>query len=110
MLEFVPFMAIVVVVVLGWAAWNARRGVPNPDLDDLEPLPDADAAYRGCLEDKGVTPPRGLAVFRQPSGGLVIVGPDRLDAATQAALAECDRELAPRFTRDEGSPPSEPGW
>lgn len=102
-------MAIVVVVVLGWAAWNARRGVPNPDLDDLEPLPDADAAYRECLEAKDVAPPKGLAVFRQASGGLVIVGPDRLDPATQAALAECDRKLAPRFRRDEGLPPSAPG-
>ncbi len=99
-------MLIVVVVVVAVAAWSARRGGPLfQALDpDLERLPAAEAAYRACMEERGVQPP-DLGIFRDPEGGLVIFGPDRLDRATQAALAECDRLLAGRFAGAEESSP-----
>ncbi len=94
-------MVIVVVVVVLAAAWSARRGGPLAQAVDpnLEPLPEAEAAYRRCLEERGVPVPEELSVFRDPEGGgLIIFGPDRLDRETQAALGECDELLSPRFS------------
>ncbi len=100
MIDFVPWMILSTVVIVIVAAWGAvRGGVLRPGFrHDMERLPDAERAFADCFAARGLPVPR-LEVYRDPDGeGLLIVGPDQLDARAQAALAECDRELAPLFS------------
>ena len=93
-MDFIPFMiltAVVVVLVAGWGYVRSGGAAPQ------ERLPEAEGAFADCLRAEGVEPPP-LTVYRDPGGGLVIVGPDDLDAVTRQALSECDEELAGRFS------------
>ena len=96
MMEFVPFMILTAVVVVLVAAWGYVRSGAAADTAPRERVPDAERAFADCLRANGIDPPQ-LAVYRDPAGGLVILGPTHLDAATQRALSECDEELAARF-------------
>ncbi len=100
MIDFVPWMILSTVVILIVAAWGYARGTLGPSLPaDLERLPEAEAAFAECLAERGVAMPPRLAIYRDPEGeGLVIIGPDELDDRTRAALTDCDRQLAARFS------------
>ena len=93
-MDFIPFMILTAVVVVAVAGWGyLRSGAAAPPR---ERVPEAERAFAECLRARGVEPPE-LAVYRDPAGGLVIVGPHDLDAATRRALSECDEEIAARF-------------
>lgn len=93
MLDFVPFMAIVVVVVLLIAGWGVAR--ERMAVGGLERIPEAEAALRECLRGRGITD-MPFRVFRDPiDGELVITGPEELDEDAEAALADCDAMLDP---------------
>ncbi len=96
MMEFVPFMILATVVIVLVAGWGYVRSGAAAGTAPSERLPEAEGAFADCLRRRGVEPPE-LAVYRDPGGGLVIVGPDDLDAVTRRALTECDKELAARY-------------
>ena len=92
-MDFVPFMILTAVVVVLVAGWGYVRS--GGVAAQQERLPEAERAFADCLRAKGVDPPQ-LRVFRDPDGGLMIVGPNDLDAATRQALSDCDEEISPR--------------
>jgi hypothetical protein len=95
-MEFIPFMILTAVVVVLVAAWGYARSGAAAATAPTERLPDAEQDFADCLRARGIDPP-ALKVYRDPGGGLVIVGPSHLDPATRQALSECDAELAARY-------------